>query len=257
MNQDLQIKTEKIRRWLDDQVDARLREGSGGLPHPFVDPGTGYEDILWDWDAYFSCLGFVSAPEHRQRVARHAKGCVDNFLLHQGKDGHVPYAITPKREVNPENLRSKDSEKNTSKPLLAQFVMLAHENGGADASWLKNVEDGLARSVDHWYENQMTPFGVLVWRSHRGSGADNHPAYFQRPHDSVADPYLNSMMVMELNTLAKIASITNSGRSESWTKKAEELSASIESCLWDPIDGTYYAIDVGKGDPGPVRTPAD
>jgi putative isomerase len=24
-----------------------------------------------------------------------------------------------------------------------------------------------------------------------------------------------------------------------------------------PIDGTYYAIDVGVGDPGPVRTPAD
>jgi hypothetical protein len=45
----------------------RLRPAAGALAHPFVDPGTGYEDLLWDWDAFFCLLGLekLSGEETR------------------------------------------------------------------------------------------------------------------------------------------------------------------------------------------------
>ena len=30
-----------------------IKKPLGELTQPFVDPGTGYEDILWEWDAIF------------------------------------------------------------------------------------------------------------------------------------------------------------------------------------------------------------
>lgn len=244
--------------WLKGCYRARLRPPEGCLTQPFVDPGAAYTGVLWDWDAFFSCLGFAGLAPGDPAVGRHARGCVDNFLAAQGGDGHVPYAIMAGQDHSSLRLpmRPGDSPRNPAKPLLAQFALLACGLGGGDGAWLTEIRPALERSVEHWYETQSTGFGLLCWRSHRGSGSDNHPAWFQRPHNSVADPYLNSLMVRELRALAAIAAATG-GEPLRWTARAADLSAAVERWLWDPIDGAYYGIDVGRGDPGPVRTKAD
>ena len=248
-----------VDQWLDGCYADRLRPAEGGLDQPYVDPGAAYTGVLWDWDAYFSCVGFASRAKQDPEIGRHAKGCVDNFVAFAGKDGSIPYAIMAKFSdgPDPDRVREADSERNCSKPLLAQFALLTVDHlGGADDAWLAQIRPVLEAYIDHWYDTQMTKWGVPDWRSHRGSGADNNPAYFQRPHSSVADPYLNSMMVRECQTLAEIA--RRSGADDKkWLDRAEALTKAINDYLWDPIDETYYCIDVGVGDPGKVRTPAN
>lgn len=251
-----------VKEWLKGAYRERLRPAEGSLDHPYVDPGAAYTGVLWEWDAYFSCVGFASLADADGDIGLHGKGCVDNLMAYQGKDGSVPYNIMVGSGVrpNPEAVRDPKSPQNSSKPLLAQFALLVTdrlhgEAHGADAEWLKGHAQGLAAHIDHWFASQGTEWGVLTWRSHRGSGADNHPAYFQRPHNSVADPYLNSLMYRELLAMAEIS--RRIGEDDAvWTKRAEELARTVNETMWDPIDGTYYCIDVGQGDPGPVRTPS-
>ena len=248
-----------IEEWLLGTYRDRLRPASGVLAHPYVDPGAAYTDVLWDWDAYFSCVGFASLAEKDNSIGGYAKGCVDNFVAYAGADGSIPYAVMAKSGTNPDPERRRDasSERNACKPLLAQFALLTVDHlKGADDRWLADIMPALSGLIDHWYATQMTTWGVLTWRSHRGSGVDNHPAYFQRPHDSVADPYLNSMMVKECQSLAEIARRTG-GDADKWQSRADTLSEAINTHLWDPIDETYYCIDVGSGNPGKVNTPAN
>jgi putative isomerase len=61
---------------------------------------------------------------------------------------------------------------------------------------------------------------------------------------------------MECRELAAMHTATN-GDPAPWEERADALADSIEKWLWDPIDGAYYAIDVGVVDAGKVRTPAD
>lgn len=252
----LETDHQSVADWLANVYIERLRQPKGILAHPFVDPGAGYEDLLWDWDAYFFCLGLSALAGADSRIGRHARGSVDNLLERQGPDGSIPYAVFADGTARPPTVRDPDSPKNSCKPLMAQFALLATRLGGGDNGWLDAVRLKLAAHIEHWFATQLSGFDLLTWRSHRGSGADNHPAYFQRPQNTVADPFLNSLMVTECRAMAEICSRTGADPSP-WAAKAEALAEAIEKWLWDPIDQTYYAIDVAKGDPGRVRTPAD
>ncbi|MBD3316958.1 MAG: hypothetical protein GF344_14310 [Chitinivibrionales bacterium] len=244
--------------WLHKVYKDRLRPAKGAIHHPFVDPGADYEDKLWDWDAYFSCIGFAYLRDKDPAVGLHAKGCVDNFIEHQGADGHIPYCITTNEGHVPASdaVRATESPRNSSKPLPAQFALLVTDQFKcADAQWLKSIRHNLESHIQHWFDSQGVDGGLLTWRSHRGSGADNHPAYFQRPFNTVADPFLNCLMVRECRALAEIHARTG-GDPDPWRRRAEQLSDAINSKLWDPIDETYYCIDLGHADPGPVRNNA-
>ena len=245
-----------INEWLEGCYKDRLRPAMGILNHGFIDPGAAYTDVLWEWDAFFSTVGLSSLAGKDPEIGAYVKGCVDNFMEFALADGSITYAVMAHHSKRPEPgaVRDADSYRNQSKPLLTQFALFASEVfDAADDAWLSSIRSKLEGYLEHWFETQMSPWGVLTWRSHRGSGADNHPAYFQRPNNSVADPYLNSMMVRECQAMAYLQEKTG-GDPSPWNKRAETLSAAINENLWDPIDGTYYCIDVGTGDPGPVRT---
>ena len=76
---------------------------------------------------YFSCVGFSIQAQKDSKIGIHTKGCVDNFMRFQRKDGSIPYAIMGKHAAapDPESIREPDSERNQSKPLQAQFTTLA------------------------------------------------------------------------------------------------------------------------------------
>ena len=54
-----------IDRWARAAYPDRLRPPLGAIAHPYVDPGAAYTDVLWDWDAYFCCVGLQAfAADH-------------------------------------------------------------------------------------------------------------------------------------------------------------------------------------------------
>jgi putative isomerase len=158
------------------------------------------------------------------------------------------------KSIKPAENRPEDSPKNSMKPLLAQFTILAYEYSG-DTNILNEAYDSIKRHCHHWEITQQKKFGLFTFRSHRGSGVDDHPAVFCRPFNSSADVYLNSMFVKEYEAAAEIAGILEKKEDQlSWLQKKEKLAGNINNYLWDPTDSMYYNIDVGYADPGRVNT---
>lgn len=231
-----------------EEFPKRINKPSGNIRFPYIDPGAAYSGLCWDWDAYFSLRGL--AP-FKKEVADAAVGCVKNFLSFQAEDGSIPYAINPKTDAEPKN-RAIDSDKNSCKPLLAQFALLAH-NYSEDISILEQSYEGIAKHCKHWENTQQTKFGLFTFRSHRGSGVDDHPAVYCRPLNSSADVYLNSMFVKEYEAMESIAQKIQNGQAAQWKTKKEQLVDAINEHMWDPIDQMYYNLEVGFKQPGKVN----
>ena len=230
---------------------ACLNAPAGGLQHPFIDPGEGYRGILWDWDAYFCLVGLKRWAAELGDVA---VGCVRNFIAHQRPDGSVPYSLTA-RSIRDDQPRQTDGAANSAKPLLAQFALLASEYA-QDFAFLPEVYGGLVRHCDHWEAAQQTPWGLFTFRSHRGSGTDDHPAVYCRPFNSSVDVYLNSLMVKEYRAMAALAQVLQKPDDvRTWIGKASILADAINEHLWDPIDGCYYNLDASCVLPGHVNQP--
>lgn len=245
-----------LRKFIHGASSACIHAPTGCLKHPFVDPGEGYRGILWDWDAYFCLLGLEPWADE---VADAARGCVLNFVEHRREDGSIPYALTS-RSSSGGHGRAPDGAPNSAKPLLAQFALMAARYTG-EKGWLAGVVDALAAHCRHWEETQFSRHGLFTFRSHRGSGTDDHPAVYGRPFNSSADVFLNSLMVREYRAMAEIEQILvprgskrrAAERPGRWSRKADALAAKIVALMWDPIDGAYYNLDVGCGDAGRVN----
>jgi putative isomerase len=226
----------------------RLNDPVGSIVYPYIDPGAAYDGLCWDWDAYFSLRGL---NRWKQEVAPYAEGCVRNFLHFQGPDGSVPYAFTPGKE-HPGKNRPENSDRNSCKPLLAQFALMAHEYSGSE-SILRDSYEGLFKHTEHWESSQLSRLGLFTFRSHRGSGVDDHPAVYCRPLNSSADVFLNSMFFKEYKALEEICMILGNKEEDRWRFKADNLSESVNQHMWDPIDQTYYNLEVGYHRPGRVN----
>lgn len=238
-----------IRDFIEPSFPDRIHPPVGAMQHPFIDPGAAYKGILWDWDAYFSLRGLQPWKEKAGGVA---EGCIRNFLDFQRADGSIPYAITKWSKKENEATRPPDSDKNSAKPLMAQFALMAFEYNGKE-SLLAESYEGLKKHCLHWEESQGTELGLLTFRSHRGSGVDDHPGVYCRPLNSSVDVYLNSMMFKEYRTMETIARQVRPTEVSFWEDKAHALQENIEKLLWDPIDQCYYNLDVGYHRPGKVN----
>jgi putative isomerase len=232
--------------WVEATFPASLRPAQGNLPYPFIDPGAGYHDILWDWDCFFCAVGLEPWAD---RVAPFLLGSLRNFLAFQGSDGCIPYSLTPQSQVA--GPRRADEMRNPAKPLLAQMARLAARYAGDDAI-LAEAWEPLTRFLAHWEATQCSRMDLFTWRSHRGSGSDNHPAVYGRPFDSSADVFLNCLMVEEYRAMAAIARRLDHDAGP-WERRAEALAGRITTRMWDPIDGTYYNLDLGLADAGRVN----
>ena len=218
-----------------------LRPATGPLQHGFIDPGAGYRDLCWDWDAYFCAVGLEAWASE---VGPYVRGCLLNFLDHMRADGSVPYCLNARlASIETPPGRPADSEANSIKPLLAQMACLAADYLG-DQTWFAPVYPMLVRYLDHWRDTQMSQAGLYVFRSHRGSGSDNHPAVYGRPLNSSADVFLNCLFIREFEAMSRLAG--SLGRDEDaaeWIFRRDELALRIGQ-MWDPVDGMFYNLDV-------------
>ncbi len=235
---------ETVRDHIASAFPDSLREPSGPLKHRFIDPGEGYRDILWDWDAHFCATGL--AP-WAQETGPYVQGCVLNFVDHIREDGSIPYSLSARSGPNApcEARRADGSPLNTIKPLLAQMTLMACDYL-RDDEWVAPIYAALKRCIDHWRQTQLSALGLLTFRSHRGSGADNHPGVYGRPLNSSADVFLNAMVCREYEALATIAgTLGNQDDARAFTAARTRFITAMHQ-MWDPIDGMFYNLDVQR-----------
>lgn len=236
-----------------------LRPAKGAVKYPFIDPGAGYENNLWDWDSFWSAYGLFYVCEHfkdtddfdykteKQKVIDHAKGSVLNFFDLQMDDGYILMSTYEKEFEKPylNELHKSGHISNMHKPFLAQAVRNVCLNS-EDWGWMRCRLDNLKKyfaCYDRYYYNENS--GLYVFADDIMIGMDNDPAVFGRPGFSTASIYLNSFLHMEFMAMADIC--LNLGDAESRTffiEKADKLQKAIQQECWDVRDGFFYSADV-------------
>ncbi|TDE09853.1 amylo-alpha-1,6-glucosidase [Jiangella asiatica] len=238
-----------VETYLAGERPRTARPPEGVLARPYVDPASVYRGQLWDWDAYFTLLALT--PHLGDTTL--ARDCVLNFLDHQRDDGSIPYVIGAHDADGPDH-RARESPMNSAKPVLAQLALLTEDPAG----WAGPALPGLRRHVAHWQKTQLHDSGLFCWRSHRGSGADNHPGVYGRPRDSTAGVDLNCLFVAEYGALAELhAAVGDLDGARHYAERRAELAARVRRLLWDPVMSDFCHADTLTTTPPGTRQNAD
>lgn len=241
-----------LRNYMKEHVTDLLKEPRSFIHYPFIDPGSVYDGNVWDWDTYWSAYGLLGMmdafePAIQEKILIHARGNVQNFLDHQLDDGYIPMMIEVKDWPEPYlNMRHKEGVlMNMHKPFLCGQICLISDYTG-DYGWIFGALDGLRSyfacyDANYYFEN----CGLYVWCDDIMIGMDNDPASFGRPKFSTANIFLNSFMVHELSSMARILEkLELPEEAAGYRKKAENLSNAILEECWDKRDQFFYSADV-------------
>lgn len=248
-----QIYIDKIKEYLKQNITNILKEPREFIRYPFIDPGSVYNGNVWDWDTYWSVYGLFSLFDElddllKEKIIVHSKGNVFNFLDHQLEDGYIPMMIEVSKWPEPYlNLKHKEGVlMNMHKPFLCQQICLISDQIN-DYSWIFSYVDQLLKYFDcydkyYYFEDK----GLYVWCDDIMIGMDNDPTSFGRPKFSTANIYLNSFMVLELESFAKILKNSNFDHAlyNVYLEKAKKLQNVIHKECWDERDKFFYSVDV-------------
>lgn len=246
----------KIKEYFLQQAHRVLKKPIGELSYPFLDPGSGYEGDLWDWDSYFTAKGLIAAfsvfPDAQMKeaglsrdiVMAHVKGCVQNFLSVQENDGYIPVMLSGNGLFAGyfHDEHEKGVPLNQHKPFLCQSALQAAEFAN-DYDWID-----VRKLVLYLQYYEMRQYdarsGLFVWQDDIMIGIDNNPTAYYRAPRSSADIYLNCFMVAEYDAMAEI--LRRKGENaEAYMCKAMRLRETVNKEMWDERDGIYYSQDVG------------
>lgn len=246
-----------------DTAFCMLKDTAGVFRFPFVVPGAGYEQDLWDWDSYWSGYALSDIVEYfrddpvfdyagrREKLLAHLEGNVLNFLDNAEPDGFIPGTITVGGLFSTllRDTHRNGEPVNQAKPFLcAQALRIARRYG--ETEWVREGLPKLAAYLDYYRAHQYhEPTGLYVWATDIMIGMDNNPTVFGRPYGSTADIYLNSFLYNELNSAAELFRMAGRPDANKYAVWATELKDSINRYLWDERDGFYYSADLLVRDP--------
>ncbi len=178
-------------QYLEENIDAVLKEPAGFIRYPFIDPGSVYDGNVWDWDTYWSVYGLLPLADRlrggslKEKIIRHAKGNVYNFLDHQLEDGYIPMMIELGKWPEPYlNMRHREGVRlNMHKPFLCRQICLISDYV-KDYTWAFPLLEGLEKYFQYYktYFHERT--GLYVWHDDIMIGMDNDPASFDRLSES-------------------------------------------------------------------------
>ncbi len=241
-----------LKKYIIGNVDKLLKEPRAFIKYPFIDPGSVYDGNIWDWDTYWSVYGLLGlfdefSKDLQEKLIKHCKGNVYNFLDHQLEDGYIPMMIEVADWTEPylNMMHKKGHIMNMHKPFLCQQIQLI-SNHIDDYSWISSHVNQLKSYFEcydkhYYFENS----GLYVWADDIMIGMDNDPATFGRPPFSTANIYLNSFMVSELKAMATILNKTgDQNLAKDFDHKAEQLTQAIQRECWDNRDEFFYSVDV-------------
>jgi hypothetical protein len=207
-------------------------------------PSKMYYVGVWQWDAYFHILAY------RHVDKRLAQDQLRILLDHQREDGFIPDAIHDEGIVT--HLDFPVDADVTKPPLLAWAVWKLYEKDG-DREFLNEVYEPLVRSTRWWLDqNDRDGNGLCEYGHPFSSGLDDNPLWDGGM--PVESPDLNSYLVIQQDTLAKIAGeIGEIEDAQMWSRRAASLAQRMIDCAWDNQAGLFWARKDGQ--PIHVRTP--
>lgn len=248
---------EKIKEYISKNVDRVFKSPTERFQYPFIDPGSIYDGNLWDWDSFWTVYALAAYEKtlndggsFKKKLIEGAMGNVLNFFNFQLEDGYIPMMVSNDTQgINEEPYLIRKHKEgailNMHKPFLCQQSCLVSGLVGS-FSWLKNYIQNLEKyfeCYDRYYYNENC--GLYVWADDVMIGMDNDPATFGRPRFSTANTFLNSFMVKEMHSMAKILrNVGRDDRANYYVKKADKLSQSIQAECYDPKDRFFYSVDV-------------
>ena len=245
---------ELIRDYLFSNLDKVMKKPYGNYKYPFVDPGSAYDGNLWDWDTFWAMYAMIGVAENEQtepdfaeKLIECGKGNVKNFLNFQLSDGYIPMMVNEPDAAEPYLIKKHNEGEilNMHKPFLCQQICLVSGYAN-DFEWIRGDLDKLKKyfeCYDRYYYNEKC--GLYVWADDVMIGVDNDPATFGRPRFSTASVFLNSFLVRELRSMAKICEAF--GLSEDavfYAEKADKLVEAIQNECYDARDKMFYSVDV-------------
>ena len=228
---------QRILSYAKENYRKMFRDADGILRHPFIVPGSCYDNCLWDWDSWLTNIAlrqFVT-----EDISEYEKGCVLNFLEHMDERGRIPIVILPDRTM-PELTRQTDT--NVHKPCLAQHAAFIVRQTG-DAEWLRPYFDRLLRFLQYYEENCRHRSGLYFWIDDFAIGVDNDPCTFYRPKRSSASIFLNCLMYKELQAACFLGETLGVDMSH-YRQEVEALKIAVRTHCYDEKDGFYYSVDL-------------
>lgn len=214
-----------------------FREPAGILRHPFLVPGSCYDNCLWDWDSWLTNVALRQfAPGE---ISVYEKGCILNFLEHMDERGRIPIVILPERTMP---VLEDEPDTNVHKPCLAQHAAFIVRQSG-DAEWLRPYFSRLLRFVRYYEENCRHPNGLYFWIDDFAIGVDNDPCTFYRPKRSSASIFLNCLMYRELLAVCFLGEALGVEISH-YRQEADALKLAVQTHCYDEKDGFYYSVDL-------------
>lgn len=244
----------RIYDYIEKNVGTVLKKPVGFIRYPFIDPGSVYDGNVWDWDTFWSVYGLLNLAKDlrggalEEKIIEHAKGNVRNFMDHQLPDGYIPMMIEIGRWPEPYlNMKHKEGIlMNMHKPFLCQQICLISDYC-QDYGWAAGFTGQLEKYFEcydknYYFENPQ----LYVWCDDIMIGMDNDPASFGRPKFSTANIFLNSFMVAELKSMAKILERTSGDKERAayYRDKASRLEKAIQRECYDKRDKFFYSVDV-------------
>jgi putative isomerase len=225
----------------------------GALIYPYITPGSHqYARVLWDWDSWLSdvalrqILADTGTDEDRREALAYEQGCVLNYLAYTSlEDGYMPMVVDA--ESDPAKMKPKDIySTNMHKPVIAQHAAFITQQGGGDATWLREGFPRIQAFIRNYQEHHChKATGLFYWQDDLAIGVDNDPSTFFRPKGSSASIYLNCLMFKELRAMAYLARQLNLiDDANRYENDALQLKKAVQQYCWDEKDGMYYSVDL-------------
>lgn len=223
-----------------------MRQPLGELKHPYIVPGIGYGDQLWDWDSWLTSVAISQIILDNDGVGNEKfleceKGCVLNFLDSIDENGKMPIVIDGMGEPF-----YVAGTKNAHKPCIAQHIAFIAKKSNADLTWVKDKIDKLESYIG-WYEktSKHTPTGLYYFLDDFAIGVDNDPSIFYRPNGTTASIYLNALMYKELLAMAYVMELLNDREKVAYySGLASDLKTAVNTHLYDEKCGNYFSADL-------------
>jgi len=239
--------SELLRTNLIEQYRGMFREAGGGLPYPFIAPGSQqYTDVLWDWDSWLSNIALrqivLEAGESLAETRPYETGCVLNFLHYGGMEGRIPIILDRSGDVyRPDDIYRQ----NMHKPVLAQHAAFITREHGGDAEWIREKFYFLLTFLAKYRNHHRHRCGLYFWETDSMIGGDNDPCTYYRPPRSSGSIYLNCLMHREFEAAIYLAEQLNLGEIASELRSdVHDLRRAIQEHCWDERDGFFYSVDL-------------
>jgi hypothetical protein len=194
---------------------------------------------VWHWDQFFHAIAY------RHINTKLAEDQLRILIDHQRADGMLPDAIHDEGLITH---LSKPVEADVTKPPLMAWTVLKLFEKSGHLDFLYEVYGPLLRWQNWWTSANLDENGLCMYRHPFSSGLDDSPLWDKGM--PVTAPDLNTYLVIQLESLARIAELIGEGEDATrFRQQAWAHSERIKTYLWDNERGIFNALYHGQAIP--------